>query len=37
MAVIKKNFNIMALPLAIERANPIPLDSTAIWYSLEDM
>lgn len=37
MAGIKKNFNIMALPLAIERANPIPLDSTAIWYSLEDM
>ena len=37
MAVIKKNFNIMALPLAIERANPIPLDSTAIWYNLEDM
>lgn len=37
MAVIKKNFNIMALPLAIERANPIPLDSTAVWYSLEDM
>lgn len=37
MAVIKKNFNIMALPLAIERANPIPLDSTAIWYSLEEM
>ena len=37
MAVIKKDFNIMALPLAIERANPIPLDSTTIWYSLSDM
>lgn len=37
MAEIKKTFNTMALPLAIERANPIPLDSTAIWYSLEEM
>lgn len=37
MAEIKKTFNIMALPLAIQRANPIPLDSTAVWYSLEDM
>ena len=37
MAVIKKTFNVMALPLSIERANPIPVDSTAVWYSLEEM
>lgn len=37
MAEIKKTFNTMALPLAIQRANPIPLDSSAIWYSLEEM
>ena len=37
MAVIKKTFNVMALPLAIERANPIPLDSSAVWYDLLEM
>lgn len=37
MAVIKDTFNIMALPLAIERANPIPLDSTSIWYDRAEM
>lgn len=37
MAEIKKTFNVMALPLAISRANPIPVDSTAVWYSLEEM
>lgn len=37
MAVIKKTFNVMALPLAIERANPIPLDSNAVWYDLLEM
>lgn len=37
MAVIKKTFNTMALPLSIERANPIALDSTAVWYSFEEM
>lgn len=37
MAEIKKTFSTMALPLAIQRANPIPLDSSAIWYDLEEM
>lgn len=37
MAVIRENFNIMALPLAIERANPIPLDKTSIWYNRDEM
>lgn len=32
MAIIKKDGNIMALPLSIERGNPIPLDSSAVWY-----
>lgn len=37
MAEIKKAFNAIALPLAIQRANPIPLDSNAIWYNFEEM
>lgn len=37
MAVIKTDFNIMNLPMAIERNNPIPLDSTAVWYSYDEM
>ena len=37
MAEIKKTFNTMALPLAIQRANPIPLDSSAVWYDLKEM
>ena len=34
MAVIQKDFNVMGLPMAISRNNPIPLDKTAIWYDL---
>lgn len=32
MAVIKKDGGFMALPINIKRGNPIPLDSTSIWY-----
>lgn len=32
MAVIKKDGNIMALPLSISRGNPIALDATQVWY-----
>lgn len=37
MAVIEKNGTYMALPMAIKRGNPIALDTTAIWYSLEEL
>lgn len=37
MAVIKTDFNVMNLPMAIERNNPIPLDSTAVWYDYNEM
>ena len=37
MAIIKKDGNIMALPLSIERGNPIPLDSSAVWYDYAQM
>lgn len=37
MAVIKKDFNVMGLPMAISRNNPIPLDSTALWYDYAEM
>ena len=37
MAVIKQDFNVMYLPAAIQRNNPIPLDSTALWYNYDEM
>lgn len=37
MAVIKKDGNIMALPLSIKRGNPIPIDSTAVWYDYTEL
>ena len=37
MAVIKQDFNVMYLPAAIQRNNPIPLDSTAVWYDYDLM
>jgi hypothetical protein len=37
MAVIKTDFNVMNLPMAIERNNPIPLDSSAVWYDYNEM
>lgn len=36
MASIKKDYNTMGLPMNITRGNPIPVDSTEIWYSLEE-
>ena len=36
MAVIKKDGGNMALPIAISRGNPIPLDTTAVWYNKTD-
>lgn len=36
MASIKKDLNLMAMPLAMNRLEPQPLDSTSIWYSLEE-
>lgn len=36
MASIKKNGNSMGLPMNINRGNPIPLDTTEIWYSLAE-
>ena len=37
MAVIKQDFNVMYLPAVIQRNNPIPLDSTALWYNYDEM
>lgn len=34
MADIQKDFNSMGLPMNITRGNPIPVDSTELWYSL---
>ena len=36
MAVIKKNGSSMGLPMNITRGNPIPIDSTSVWYSLQE-
>lgn len=37
MAVLQKEFNVMGLPMAISRNNPIPLDKTAVWYDEAQM
>ncbi len=37
MAIIKKDGNFMGLPMNIARGNPIPLDTTEIWYSLSEL
>lgn len=36
MASILKTYNSMGLPMNINRSNPIPVDSTELWYSLEE-
>lgn len=36
MAVIK-NGDYMALPIAIKRGNPIPIDTTAVWYDKTEL
>lgn len=37
MATILNNAAYMALPMNIKRGNPIPLDTTAVWYSKSDL
>lgn len=37
MAKITKTYDMMAMPLSMNRANAIPLDSSSIWYSIEEM
>lgn len=36
MAIIKKDNSTMGLPMNITRGNPIPIDSTMVWYSLSE-
>ena len=36
MASIQKTYNSMGLPMNINRSNPIPVDNTELWYSLDD-
>lgn len=37
MATILNNAAYMGLPINIKRGNPIPLDTTAVWYSKSDL
>lgn len=37
MATIQKSNPFMGLPMNIARGNPVPLDKSSIWYSLEKM
>lgn len=37
MAKIVKEFNTMGLPMAIFRNEPIPLDSSSVWYTYQEM
>ena len=37
MAVINKGASASSLPISFKRGNPIPLDSSAIWYSFEEL
>lgn len=37
MATILQNAAYMALPMNIKRGNPIPLDTTAVWYSKTEL
>lgn len=37
MATILNNAAYMALPMNIKRGNPIPLDTTAVWYSKTEL
>lgn len=37
MANILNNAAYMALPMNIKRGNPIPLDTTAVWYAKADL
>ena len=37
MATILNDAAYMALPMNIKRGNPIPLDTTAVWYSKSEL
>lgn len=37
MAIIKKDGGFMSLPINIKRGNPIPLDTTSIWYDYQEL
>ena len=37
MAQIEKNGSYMALPMNIKRGNPIPVDTTMVWYNMTDL
>ena len=37
MATIKNDAAYMALPMNIKRGNPIPLDTTAVWYNKTEL
>lgn len=37
MATILNNADYMALPMNIKRGNPIPLDTTAVWYNKTEL
>ena len=37
MAIIKLDGGYNALPISYKRGNPIPLDTTAVWYDLESL
>lgn len=37
MAVINKEIQYMALPLAIRRGNPFPSDDSEVWYDKSAM
>lgn len=37
MATINKNYSASSLPVAFSRGNNIPIDSSLVWYSLEEL
>lgn len=37
MAIIKTDGGYNALPISYKRGNPIPLDTTAVWYDLDEL
>lgn len=37
MAIIKTDGGYNALPISYKRGNPIPLDTTTVWYNLKDL
>ena len=37
MAVINKTIAASSLPITFNRGNPVPLDKSAVWYSLDEL